>query len=130
MNAPVVTAALGRTIAYSVATLVGALVLAAFLPQPAGEVFATIAYLAAILTAIALAVRSFLPADAMAKRTLTTAIALRTAANISAAVTILSMIGAAAVSQPSGEALAALAYVGSIAMAIAIALLWLLRART
>lgn len=129
MSAAGVAAALGRTIEYAIAAAVGAFVVAALLPKPANELFATIAYLAAVLATLALGAKRFLPNAPVEAHAPAKGAVYRTAYATVISVTLLAMVGAAMVSKPSAEGLAALAYVGLVALAILIAVRCWSRAR-
>jgi hypothetical protein len=119
-----------RTVRVAIAVAVAAFVLAALLPQTAGELFSTIAYLAVVLAFLTLAVKWFLPARAPDAQRPARQPAIRVVYASVISVTLASMIGAALVSQPSAEGLAALAYVGLIGVAILIAIRCWQRARS
>jgi hypothetical protein len=114
----------------AVAVAVAAFILAALLPQTAGELSSTIAYLAVVLAFLTLAIKRFLPAGAPDAKKPAPQPAMRVVYASFIGVTLASMIGAALVSQPSAEALAALAYMGLIGVTILIALRCWLRARS
>ncbi len=125
MNASHVAPLTERAIRVAIAIAAAAFALSALLPQTPGELFATIAYLAVAFVFLALAVKCFLPAGAPdapnAPRPAARPV-LRVVYTSVISVTLASMAGAALVSQPSAEGLAALAYVGLIAVAILIAI--------
>lgn len=130
MNASRVTQLTERTIRVAVAIAVAAFVLSALLPQVPGELFSTIAYLAVVLAFLALVVKWFLPAGALDGAKAAPRPMPRVVYAIVISVTLASMVGAALVSQPSAEGLAALAYVGLIAVAILVAIRCWSRARS
>lgn len=111
-----------RTIRVAIVVAVAASVLAALLPQTAGELFSTIAYLAVVMAFLTLVVKWFLPAGAPDAQRPARQPAIRVVYASVISVTLAAMAGAALVSQPSAEGLAALAYVGLIAVALLIAL--------
>jgi hypothetical protein len=130
VNASRVARLTERMIQVAVAVAVAAFILAALLPQTAGELSSTIAYLAVVLAFLTLAIRRFLPAGAPDVKKPAPQPAMRVVYASFISVTLASMIGAALVSQPSAEALAALAYMGLIGVTILIALRCWLRARS
>lgn len=130
MNAPRVAQLTDRTIRIAVVVAIAAFVLSALLPEVPGELFATIAYLAVVLSFLALVVKWFLPAGTLEAREPAPRPPARVVYASVISVTIAAMVGAALVSQPSAEGLAALAYVGLIAVAILIAIRCWPRARS
>jgi hypothetical protein len=130
VNASRVARLTERTIRVAITVAVAAFLLAAFLPQTAGELFSTIGYLAVVLAFLTLAVKWFLPAGAPDARRPARQPASRVVYASVISVTLASMVGAALVSQPSAEGLAALAYVGLVGVAILIALRCWLHARS
>jgi hypothetical protein len=119
-----------RTIRVAIIVAVAAFVLAALLPKTPGELFSTIAYLAVVLVFLTLVAKWFLPAGAPDAQKPAPQPAMRVVYASVISVTLASMAGAALVSQPSAEGLAALAYVGLIGVAILIALRCWQRARS
>lgn len=130
MNAPRVAQLTDRTILIAVVIAIAAFVLSALLPKVPGELFATIAYLAVVLAFLGLVINWFLPAGALGARKPVSRPPARVLYASVISVTLASMVGAALVSQPSAEGLAALAYVGLIAVAILIAVRCWPRARS
>jgi predicted membrane channel-forming protein YqfA (hemolysin III family) len=118
-----------RTIRVAIVVAVAASVLAALLPQTPGELFSTIAYLAVVLAFLTLVVKWFLPGGTPEAKRPAPQPAIRVVYASVISVTLASMVGAALVSQPSAEGLAALAYVGLIGVAILIAIRCWLHAR-
>lgn len=118
------------TIRGAIAVAVAAFILAALLPQTPGELFSTIGYLAVVLAFLTFAGQWFLPADSLDVQKPAPRPALRPVYATVISVILVSMVGAALVSQPSAEGLAALAYVGLIGVAILIAIRCWRRARS
>jgi hypothetical protein len=130
VNASRVARLTERTIRVSIAVAIAAFVLAALLPPIPGELFSTIGYLAVVLAFLTLTAKWFLPAGAPDAQRPARQPAIRVVYAGVISVTLAAMAGAALVSQPSAEGLAALAYVGLIALAILIALRCWLHARS
>lgn len=110
--------ALGRALQYAAATAVIALVASTIVSGPDAERFATTAYVAAIVAAIALAIKWFLPAaSAVASPQLVSRPAFPAVFTFAIGVAAFLALGAAFVSQPSAEMLVVAACFGLIGAA-------------
>jgi len=109
--------ALGQALAYAIATAVAALLLATFFPGADAERFATTAYVATIVAALVLAIKWFLRAGSENAPERAPGPIFPVIFTFAAGVGALLLLGAALVSQPGTEMLAAVACFGLIGFA-------------
>jgi hypothetical protein len=109
--------ALGRALAYAIATAVVALLLATLFSGADAERFATTAYVAAIVAALVLAIKWFLRTGSENAPERTRGPIFPVVFTFSAGVAAFLLLGAALVSQPGTEVLAAAACFGLIGIA-------------
>jgi hypothetical protein len=109
--------ALGKALAYAIATAVVALLLATLLSGADAERFATTAYVATIVAALVLAIKWFLRAASPNAPERAPGPIFPVIFTFAAGVAAFLLLGAALVSQPGNEVLAAAACLGLIAIA-------------
>jgi hypothetical protein len=109
--------ALGRALAYATATAVAAILIASLISGADAERFATTAYLAALVAALILAIKWFLPDSGADDARHARGPLFPAAFTFASGVGALLLLGAALASQPSSEVLAIAGCLGLIAAA-------------